>query len=304
MSTFVSVIIPVYNDRRRLARCLEALQDQTYPEDRYEVVVVDNGSDESPARVTDRFDNVRLAVEPRQGSYAARNRGLTVAEGEMLAFTDADCVPEPQWLERGVACFAGTPECGMVAGHVKLTARRPGRPTACERYDQLFYLDQERAVKRGKYGATANLFTAKEVIRTVGPFDATLKSSGDNEWGQRVHRAGFRQVYCPEAVVRHPARHSLKELLRKELRVAGGLARIRDASSEEATEGRTVSLRERVQQLVQPFRNALGVVVGRTSRKIPSLSQRVQIAGIVLLVHVLRQLEAWRIEWGGTPKNT
>ncbi len=300
--TSVSVIVPVYNERERLARCLDALHRQTYPADRYEVVVVDNGSDRPPEALAERYDGVRLLVERRRGSYAARNRGIAAANGALLAFTDADCVPARDWLEQGVACFERSPECGMVAGRIEVTALRPGRPTACERYDQLFYLDQERAVTKGHYGATANLFTSREVLCAVGPFDASLKSSGDNEWGQRVHRAGFAQVYCPGAVVRHPARRSLRALLRKELRIAGGLACIE--ADDGPTEASAVPLRERVRRLVQPIRNALGVLVGGTSRKIPSVAQRFQVAGIVLLVHALRRLEAWRVQRGGPPRNT
>lgn len=302
--TSVSVIIPVYNDRERLKRCLEALDRQTYPAQRYEIIVVDNGSEVSPAAVTERFDNVRLLHEPQPGSYAARNRGLAAADGELIAFTDADCRPARDWLERGVACFERVRDCGLVAGRVAVTARRPERPTASERYDQLFYLDQKQAVTQGHYGATANLFTSRAVIEAVGPFDADLVSAGDNEWGQRVHRAGFAQVYCPEAVVQHPARRSLKTLLRKELRIAGGLACIEAGDDAEAAPKPPLSLSERVRRLGQPLRNVLGVMVGRTSRRIPSLAQRFQVAGIMALVRVLRGLEAWRVRWGGTPHNT
>lgn len=301
---FVSVIVPVYNDRERLTRCLQALQRQTYPREAYEVVVVDNGSDESPAAVTDRFERVRLVVEERRGSYAARNRGIRAAQGELFAFTDADCLPAEDWLEKGGACFERNRRCGLVAGKVDMTVCNSAQPTACEWYDRLFYMNQQSAVEEGNYGCTANLFTSRRVVEAVGSFDATLKSSGDNEWGRRVHRHGYRPVYCAEAVVQHPARTSLRTLLRKERRIAGGLVRLGEKQKTSSVPGRSATLGERMRIWMQPWRNALGVVVGSTSRRIPSVLQRLRLAGIILLVYATREFEAWRVRRGGTPKNT
>ncbi|WP_406672106.1 glycosyltransferase, partial [Natronospira sp.] len=87
----VAVIVPVYDDARRLAGCLRALEEQTYPADRYQVLVVDNGSGEDIAGVCRAFPRVRCVSEPRPGSYAARNKGIACTEGEFLAFTDSDC---------------------------------------------------------------------------------------------------------------------------------------------------------------------------------------------------------------------
>src|ERR1044071_6513252 len=100
---FVSVIVPVWNDSARLDRCLRALEEQTYPGDLYEVVVVDNGSDEPLGPVIERHGRASLVRETKPGSYAARNTGLAHARGEVVAFTDADCLPAPDWIEQGVA---------------------------------------------------------------------------------------------------------------------------------------------------------------------------------------------------------
>src|SRR5262245_46024865 len=100
---FVSVIIPVYNNPDGLRRCLHALEAQTYPKSRYEIIVVDNGSDTPPADMVRAFDRVTLLEEAVPSSYAARNRGLAQARGEVIAFTDSDCIPAPDWLAHGVA---------------------------------------------------------------------------------------------------------------------------------------------------------------------------------------------------------
>lgn len=87
---FVSVIVPVRNDNVRLEQCLRALESKTYPRDRYEVVVVDNGSTQSVAPVVASYSHARLMHEGRPGSYAVRNAGLLHARGEVVAFTGLD----------------------------------------------------------------------------------------------------------------------------------------------------------------------------------------------------------------------
>ncbi len=94
---FVSVVIPVFDDPDRLRTCLQALEHQTYPKPRYEVIVVDNGSARSVPPLVGQFGQARATYEMVPGANAARNRGISLARGEILAFTDADCVPARDW---------------------------------------------------------------------------------------------------------------------------------------------------------------------------------------------------------------
>lgn len=98
---FVSVIIPVLNDSERLKLCLEALEHQTYPKKLYEVIVVDNGSDQSIGSVVSKFTQATATAESHPGSYVARNKGILIAQGDIIAFTDADCIPALDWIEKG-----------------------------------------------------------------------------------------------------------------------------------------------------------------------------------------------------------
>ena len=132
---FVSVVIPVLNDRDRLNLCLRALEKQSYPRDAFEVVVVDNGSDRPVGDVA--LSAVRVAVlsEPQPGSYAARNTGIRQAKGEMVAFTDSDCIPHEDWLRRGVehlrAHAATDDPCGQEStrtSHQRLSVAELYRP--------------------------------------------------------------------------------------------------------------------------------------------------------------------------------
>ncbi|BAZ06807.1 glycosyltransferase [Calothrix sp. NIES-3974] len=220
---FVSVIIPVFNDNEHLQICLEALQRQTYPQELSEIIVIDNGSTQDVESVVNQFAQVKLTYESQPGSYAARNKGISLAKGEIIAFTDADCIPGENWLENGVEKLLNTPNCGLVAGEIKLFFKNPQRLTAVELFEKIeLNFFQREKLQKYHFGMTANLFTFKHVIEQVGDFDSTLKSGGDHEWGERVYQAGFQQVYAENAYVFHPARHSFSQLRKRISRLVGG----------------------------------------------------------------------------------
>jgi len=219
---FVSIIIPTFNDSERLRHCLNLLESQTYPKHLYEVIVVDNNSSDNIAQVVAEFQQASYAFESAPGSYNARNKALTVAKGEILGFTDSDCAPASDWIKQGVEQMLAYPGCGLVAGRINFSFEDPNDPTPAELYDSLHFLQQEKYVREGNFGVTANLFTRPEVFEAVGVFNATLKSGGDREWGKRVHAAGYTQVYADSVVITHPARTDLKALIQKLCRVYRG----------------------------------------------------------------------------------
>jgi GT2 family glycosyltransferase len=210
----ISVVIPVYRNASALVRCLDLLQQQSYPRDEFEVIVANNGSEADMVGIADAYPWVRLVFEPEGGSYAARNAAVRIAQGRVLAFTDSDCLPDTNWLQRGVAALQSDESIGLIVGKIEVIPLVANRPNIWEAYEMLFAFPQSRFVQRG-FGATANLFTRIEVMDAVGPFRADFLSSGDVEWGRRVARAGFKIVMCPDAVVQHPARRTWREISRK-----------------------------------------------------------------------------------------
>ena len=102
----ISVVVPFYNAARYIEDCIKALLAQTYSSTRYEIIMVDNNSIDGSAELVRKYSSIRLLVEPKQGSYAARNRGVAAANGTIIAFTDADCVPAADWLEQIAASCA------------------------------------------------------------------------------------------------------------------------------------------------------------------------------------------------------
>jgi glycosyltransferase involved in cell wall biosynthesis len=221
----VSVIIPVFNDGLALAHCLEALAHQSYPVNQLEIIVIDNGSDPlaTVQQAVAPYPQVRLVQELTPGSYAARNRGLALAQGEVIAFTDADCIPAPDWIERGVGYLQADADCGMVVGQVAVFPQDPQHPSIVDLYQMQTAFPQERYLKIFKGGATANVLTRRRVIDRVGPFNDQLKSMGDLEWGERVFRAGFGQRYAEDVLVRHPTRPTWAALRQRTLRTSGGV---------------------------------------------------------------------------------
>jgi GT2 family glycosyltransferase len=214
----VSVIVPVKDDER-LIQCLLAMSQQDYPADLIDVIVVDNGSRLSPQAVVDRFRTARLLHEPQAGSYAARNTGLRAATGEIVAFTDADCIPSSTWLTAAVAALGNGAD--IVAGHVEVFAERPWRPWPVEAYEVVHGFPQEAYVRRGGC-ATANMVTSRALFDRIGPFIGTLRSGGDIEWTRRATDRGAKLRYVPQAQVRHPARRSCREVYAKYSRVQAG----------------------------------------------------------------------------------
>ena len=184
--------------------------------------MVDNGSRGNIENHTQRFDHVRAVKEPRSGSYAARNKGIAVSRGEILAFTDSDCIPTETWLTNGVAHLLKTPGCGIVGGRVALFFQKDRRPNTVELFESLTYFQQKLNVETVGFSVTANLFTFKNIFASVGLFDDRLKSGGDLDWGQRVSANGYRLFYAEDTRVYHPARHRLRQLYRKVIRVTGG----------------------------------------------------------------------------------
>jgi glycosyltransferase involved in cell wall biosynthesis len=218
----VSVIVPTFRDSDGLLQTLKALRRQTYPADLVELIFIDNTPEFALREAQQQFQPARILHQPKPGSYAARNRGLAETSGAIIAFTDADCEPEPDWIAQGVSALGGHPSGALVAGRIEVFAADPDRPTAVELFEIAIEFGQERFVATANYGATANVFVPRPVVDRVGPFLDSLASGGDSEFGQRVHAAGFPVVYCADAVVRHPARRRLSQIFAKSRRVLGG----------------------------------------------------------------------------------
>ena len=207
----VSVIVPIRNDRGgQLRELLDALSAQTLPRDRFEVVIgVDGSTDGSTDDVATADGWVRVVHGPPRNSYAARNMAAAAAgPARALAFVDSDCVPEPGWLEAGLAALE---ESDAAAGHIGF--RLPEERTVWTLIDIETTKDHESQVKIAN-AETANLFVRREFFDRIGGLDDTIPEHGDFEFARRCVDRGGRLVYAPDARVAHPARTSARSFLR------------------------------------------------------------------------------------------
>jgi glycosyltransferase involved in cell wall biosynthesis len=217
---FVSVVIPTYRDWPKLHQCLEALAGQTYGSDGFEVIVVNNDpGDPCPDGVI--RGQVQLIVEQKKGSYAARNAGIRKSRGEILAFTDSDCIPQPDWIEQAIRFFEANPAVSRIGGAIELFFAE-AKPTAAELHETVFAFPQERYVREGG-AVTANMLAKRTVFESVGLFDDSLLSGGDTHWGKQAQASGYSIGYAADACVKHPARRTARELAVKLRRTMGGL---------------------------------------------------------------------------------
>lgn len=286
----ISVIIPVFNDEKRLEKCLDALEHQSFSKDRYEVIVVDNASTVDLKSLVERFQQAHYCYEGKPGSYAARNKGLTVATGDIIAFTDSDCIPAPDWLERGLSTLRQIPDCGLVGGAITIFVKDSKHPTGVEIYESLKGFPQKEYIEKSQFGATANVFTSRKIIDAVGNFNSELKSGGDAEWGKRVAKAGYQLHYADDVEVHHPARSSYSEYYKKTVRVMSGLPAYRNPGQ--------VSLFAIIRRLIGGIKPPVSRIRRTLAEaELESVEQKLKLAMFDLFLHYVWLFEGARLKY-------
>lgn len=216
-----SIVIPVYNDPTGISKTTNSLLGSI--QDPPEILVADNGSTDDTRDVIRHYaqthQNVHLLVEDEiQGSYAARNRGIQHAEGDVLAFIDADETVDDDWLETALQAMQDQ-NADYLGCNVELTLPED---TLVARYNARTGFPVKQYLETEHYAPTCALLVRREVFEGVGTFDSRLISGGDREFGERVYDAGYKQGYAEDATVYHPARTDLESLAKKNFRVGRG----------------------------------------------------------------------------------
>lgn len=203
-----SVVIPTYQQPALLLKCLDALGRQKLPRDQFELIIVDDGNSPETATAVALFTRqlarsggsleVRYLAQPdRRGSAAARNRGWRAARGRIIAFTDDDCLPEPEWLSAALTGFLRGAQ--IVTGQLRLML-----PDGTVQYNpRTLNIDMSELI-------SANCFCRKLALERVGGFEEAFDSSWreDSDLQFKFIRAGIPISKCPEAVVVHPMRET------------------------------------------------------------------------------------------------
>lgn len=206
----VSVIVPVYNGERTIGECVESIFAMSFPVDDFELLLIDNASTDGTPKILDRYNGRALILhEPKRGPAAARNCGLRKAKGEIVAFTDADCVVDRDWLTRIIAAL-DDPAAGIVGGSIR--AIQPCN--AVEEFGERIH-DHQLAIEyySPPYAITMNWASRLSVLEEVGLFDEELLRCEDCDLAFRVVAAGHEIVHEPAAVVYHRNESSLAGLM-------------------------------------------------------------------------------------------
>jgi glycosyltransferase involved in cell wall biosynthesis len=203
---FFSIVIPTYNRPERLATCLVAIAKLDYPRDRFETIVVDDGSKMSLDEVVAPFHNkikLELLRQENAGPAAARNRGASEAKGEFLAFTDDDCQPLPDWLSQFAACLAITPEA-MIGGRTINALAENLYSTASQELIHYLYEYYNPAKGKAAFFASNNIALSKSSFNRLGGFDVSfpLAAGEDRDFCDRWQQ-NYPMVYVPQAQIKH-----------------------------------------------------------------------------------------------------
>ncbi len=211
-SASVSIVVPVFNGGSTIASCLDSLLDLNFPPDRFEIVVVDNASTDDTLDILANYEGkVRLLSETTRGPAAARNTGVRQATGDIIAFTDADCTVDRDWLEH-LTKPLNEDDIGIVGGEI--LSRRPS--TGIEQFDETIH-NHRMAIEvfRPPYAITMNWASPRQLLLDVDLFDESFVRCEDVDLSQRILQRGQRMVYQREAVVYHRNESTLPGLFRE-----------------------------------------------------------------------------------------
>jgi glycosyltransferase involved in cell wall biosynthesis len=210
----VSVIIPALNEEKMIGRCLESLAESRYPQDRFEVILVDNGSTDHTLEITQSFSaRLRLTILQRPGVNISglRNLGAAKAKGEVLAFLDADCSIPANWIENSVLHLASD-HAGVIGGDYEI----PKDSSWVARV----WFEVGSPTKDGEvtFVPSGNMLMKSSTFMQIGGFNETIKTSEDCELCFRAREAGFPVRLIREIAVTHwTTPQTLREFYRKQV---------------------------------------------------------------------------------------
>lgn len=214
----VSIIIPTFNGASRIVKCLDALLQQN-ASSQMEILVVDDGSTDNIAEVVKQYSHVRLISQANAGPAAARNRGALEAGGEIICFTDDDCVPASDWLAAMVAPFEDSEVVGVKGVY------RTQQKQLIARFVQLEYEDRYRRMSRFSNIDFIDTYSAafrRDKFLEVRGFDTDfpVACAEDAELSYRMSARGWKMKFAPAAVVYHTHPETLSKYLAKKYKFA------------------------------------------------------------------------------------
>lgn len=223
----VTVIVPVKNGATHIRELLDSLMQVDYDKDKLEIIVVDGNSTDGTREIVSQYP-VRLLTEEGPGLNAARNTGIKHGNGEIMAFTDFDCVVPENWIKKIVENFQDS-NVGCVGGNILGFYNNFLSLYADESVIPVMRIFKKREVLDSVkpplyYPAGCNMAFTREAIQKVGTFDEGIKYSFDeDELVERICRAGYKMALDPDVLVKHKHRSTLRNLLKQTFTYGRGL---------------------------------------------------------------------------------
>ncbi len=301
-----SVIVPVYNGASTLGACLRALAEQTIPHASYQVIVVDDGSTDGSAAIAAEH-GAHLVCQDHAGPAAARNRGALAARGEILVFTDADCEPQPDWIEAMLAPFADPGVAGVKGAY------RTRQRSVVARFAQAEYEEKYARLAGRPEIDFVDTYAAgyrRAVFLQAGGFDTGFPTATveDQELSYRLAAAGHKLVFAPRAIVYHRHAATAWRYARRKLHLGRWKVRVHTRHPARALRDSYTPWTQKAQLVLVP----LAVVVAGAAALTRSRSRRralwrlaAGLAGLALgstlplLAHARRQ--GWAVALAAPP---
>ena len=213
------MVVPAYNAQRTICLCLEGLINQTISPEAYEIIVVDDDSNDGTREIIEKHGKVQLLRQPHRGPAAARNYGAQNASGEIILFIDADCVPANDWIERMIAPFGEMEIVGVKGTYLS------HQTSLIARFVQIEYEDKYKRMRRDKYIDFIDTYSAgyrRDIFLENDGFDTrfSVASVEDQEFSFRLAEQGYKMLFVPEAHVSHLGHaDNLKKYIAKKFKI-------------------------------------------------------------------------------------
>jgi len=215
----VSVVIPTYNGEKKIRETLEALSAQDHSE--YEIIVVNDGSTDQTEKIIKELQKeisqLRIVTQENQGPGRARNRGVEEAKGEIIAFTDDDCVPERKWLRKITEMFKEDKKIGIIGGTYLPDQKENTWIDRWQRSNTNIFMESGLG-KKIHFFETNNMAIRKDIFKEVGGFNLLFggkEGSEDIDLNYKVLKKGYHLILSPEARLKHKHKENLKGLLKR-----------------------------------------------------------------------------------------
>ena len=284
----VSIIVPTFRDWDRLLLCLSALTAQNFPKANYEILVANNDPSNP---IPDQFnipDNCRIFNVEKSGSYAARNAALSRAKGQIIGFTDSDCIPAGDWIANAVGFLELNSQYSRIAGKIELFYEGADL-TSAELFEKVYAFKQDHVCEKLNSSVTGNMFAYKYVFEDVGNFDEDLYSGGDHEWSFRAQAKGYLIGYGADVIVKHPARSTMQQLIKKSKRVGGGKAFLTKSSKAAAALMLFKSIKPPLHELKYYLQRYGGDL---------TVQEKMKVSMIKYFLTYIERLEAFKLTFG------